>query len=41
VIAFNLRWQNGAAVGFSEVGRVAAEQNIQLRTGKQYAYLSR
>jgi hypothetical protein len=36
VIAFNLRWQSGAAVGFSEVGKVAAEHNIQLRTGSDF-----
>ena len=32
-MTFNVRWRTGAFVGFSEVGRRAAEAGIQLRTG--------
>lgn len=33
VVSFNLQWSSGTVIGFSEVGRMAGEQNIQLRTG--------
>lgn len=33
VVTFTMRWADGSLIGFSEVGRLAAERNIQLRTG--------
>lgn len=36
VIAFSLRWADGSPIAFSEVGRLAAERNIQLRTGRMF-----
>lgn len=39
VIAFTLQWANGTPIGFSEVGRLAAEQGIQLRTGMYHSKL--
>jgi len=33
VIAFSLRWADGSPIGFAEVGRLASERSIYLRTG--------
>ena len=34
IFTFNLRWRDGSWIGFNEVGRLATENNIQLRTGR-------
>lgn len=39
VITFTLRWADGTPIGFSEVGRLAAERNIHLRTGTLFLNL--
>lgn len=36
IFTFNLRWKDGSWVGFNEVGRLAIENNIQLRTGMKF-----
>lgn len=34
VIAFTMQWKDGSPIGFAEVGRLAALNHIQLRTGE-------
>ncbi len=34
VVAFNIRWADGSAVGFAEVGRLAEAAGFLLRVGK-------
>ncbi len=32
IVTFNMRWADGNWIGFNEVGRLAVENNIQIRT---------
>lgn len=34
VVAFSLQWADGSPIGFAEVGRLASERSIYLRTGR-------
>lgn len=39
IFTFNIRWRDGTWVGFNEVGRLAVENNIQIRTGYFKSFL--